>query len=263
MFEMVDVGGFRLRTKVEGLPDAPWIMLSNSLAADLTIWDRQASWLGKCHRLLRYDTRGHGGSEAPPAPYALSDLVADVVALLDHYGIDSTAFMGVSLGGMTGLGLAIDHPGRVSRLVCCDARADATPSFLEGWKQRLAYVQANGVGAIGTETAERWMSAAFRRARPDMVIYAENMIAEMSLTGYTGCVAALTGLDYLNKLHRIRIPVLFVTGSDDPAAPPETMRDMASRVTDARFAIIPEACHLPNIDSPERFHETVAPFLGA
>ncbi|WP_048863235.1 alpha/beta fold hydrolase, partial [Acidisphaera rubrifaciens] len=117
--------GFALNVAIEGPADAPWLVLSNSLAADLSMWDEQATWLARRYRLLRYDTRGHGGSDAPPGPYTIDDLAGDVVALLDHVGAARASFMGLSLGGMTGLALAARHGGRIARLVCCAARADA------------------------------------------------------------------------------------------------------------------------------------------
>ncbi len=119
--------GASLFTRVDGAErsDAPWIVLSNSLAADHTMWDPQIPALTARYRVLRYDTRGHGASDAPEGPYDFDMLVADVIAVMDHHGVERATFMGLSLGGMTGLGLALAHPQRLSRLVCCDARADA------------------------------------------------------------------------------------------------------------------------------------------
>ncbi|HEV7873673.1 MAG TPA: alpha/beta fold hydrolase, partial [Enterovirga sp.] len=121
---MVEIAGGRLFTRVDGEDVRPWLVLSNSLAADHTMWDPQIPLLTKRYRVLRYDTRGHGRSDAPPAPYSFDDLVGDVRAVMDHYRVERAAYMGLSLGGMTGLGLALAHPDRLSALVCCDARAD-------------------------------------------------------------------------------------------------------------------------------------------
>ena len=146
----VAVPGGRLFTRIDGLGSAaaPWLVLSNSLAADHTMWEPQIPLLASRYRVLRYDTRGHGQSGAPEGPYTLSGLVDDVVRILDHHGIDTASFMGLSLGGMTGLGLAIGHGDRVEKLVCCDARADAPEPYVKGWDERLAVVQEKGLKGI-------------------------------------------------------------------------------------------------------------------
>src|SRR3712207_4811904 len=139
----VPVKGGSLFTQVEASErsDPSWLILSHSLAADHTMWDAQIPALTTRYRVLRYDTRGHGLSDAPDGPYSFDMLVDDVVALMDHYAIDKAAYMGLSLGGMTGLGLALAHPNRVEKLVCCDARADTPEPVMKGWDERLATVE--------------------------------------------------------------------------------------------------------------------------
>ena len=125
--QTVSVGGVDIATYVNGEQGRPWIVVSNSLAANSSSWDHQLSLLTKTFRVLRYDTRGHGRSSALEGPYTFAHLTGDVLALMDHYEIEKANFLGLSMGGMTGLGLAIDHPSRVTRLICCDARSDALP----------------------------------------------------------------------------------------------------------------------------------------
>jgi len=146
-----------------------------------TAWPRptacgmlQMKTLVKHYRVLRYDTRGHGQSDVPAAPYSFDDLVGDAVALLDHYQIERATFMGLSLGGMTGLGIALAHPGRLEALVCCDARADAPPQFVQGWNERINAVRGGGLASILPATVERWLSAAFRATHPDVVADVEH-----------------------------------------------------------------------------------------
>jgi 3-oxoadipate enol-lactonase len=259
----VETSGARLFTRIDGpAADAPWLVLSNSLAADHTMWEPQMPLLVSRYRVLRYDTRGHGRSEAPAGPYTLSGLVDDVVRILDHHGIGKASFMGLSLGGMTGLGLAIGHGGRLDRLVCCDARADAPEAYVKGWDERLAVVEQEGLQGILQGTVERWLVPSFRAAHPHVVAEVERMILATPVTGYKGCAEALKRLDYLKDLPGIAVPTLFVVGAEDMGAPPEVMRRMAEAVPGAKLVIIPDAAHLPNLDNTLAFNEAIAGFLG-
>ena len=129
MTDRVNAGGTTLAVRIDGDEGSPWLILSNSLGATHAMWDPQIEALSAKYRVLRYDTRGHGESDTPEGPYGFADLEGDVIGLMDHYGIDKAAFMGLSMGGMTGLGLAINHPDRVSKVICADGRADAPEPF--------------------------------------------------------------------------------------------------------------------------------------
>jgi 3-oxoadipate enol-lactonase len=258
----VDIGGGRLFTEVVGGLNRPWLVLSNSLATDHTMWSEHVGWLARDHRLLLYDTRGHGGSTPPDGPLSLADLVADVVAVMDHHHVERAAFLGLSLGGMTGLGLALHHPERLSRLVCCDARADAPEPFIKGWTERIERVHAQGLEAVLDETLDRWLTPEFRAANAGRTAEISKMVLRTSVAGYVGGAEALLGLDYRNELHRITLPSLFVVGADDPAASVETMRDMAGAVRGGRLAVVPDARHLASVDNKEGFRAAVEEFLA-
>lgn len=263
MSERVAVEGGSLFARVDAsASDASWIVLSNSLAADHTMWDPQMPVLTRRYRVLRYDARGHGGSDAPPGPYSFDMLVADVVALFDHFRIQRATFMGLSLGGMTGLGLALGHPDRVARLVCCDARADAPAPFVSSWDDRIAAIDAGGMAAILQGTVERWLAPDFRVSHPQVVARVEAMILATDPEGYKACAAALKRLSYFTSLARMSVPTSYVVGSDDLGAPPTVMRAMAKVTPNATLAVIPGAHHLPNLDHPAEFEAAVASFLG-
>ncbi len=253
--------GTRLRVRVDGEGGRPWLVLSNGLATGLEMWDGQIAALTTRYRVLRYDARGHGGSDAPAGPVSLATLVADVVGLLDHHDIPRAAFMGLSLGGMTGLGLALARPQRLTRLVCCAARADAPPAYVQGWAGRIAAVTAGGLAAIAPGTLERWLTPATQRNQPETVRALERMILSTSAAGYTACAAALQQLDYLESLHRIICPTLFVAGAEDLAAPAATMREMAARLPASGFALVADAAHIIPSDNPAGFHAAIAGFL--
>lgn len=260
----VQVPGAKLFTRIDGAErgEAPWLVLSNSLAADHTMWDPQVPLLTSRYRVLRYDTRGHGRSDAPAGPYSFAMLVDDVIRIMDHHGVGKATFMGLSLGGMTGLGLAIEHGGRIDKLVCCDARADAPEPYVKAWDERLAVIDKEGLRGILQATVERWLVPSFRAAHPEVVAKIERMILETPVTGYKGCAEALKRLDYLKDLGAIAVPTLFVVGAEDMGAPPEVMRRMAEAVPGAKLVIIPDAAHLPNLDNTLAFNEAIAGFLA-
>ena len=259
----VDRGGFRLAAYIDGQGEgAPWIILSNSLGAAAMMWEPQLELLGKRYRILRYDTRGHGASDAPTGPYSFEDLVGDVIALADHFGIARASYMGLSLGGMTGLGLAIHHAGRFERVVCCDARADNPPAFVQSWVDRLAAIDKGGLAAILGMTMERWFVESWRQAHPEVLHRFEAAFLATSPAGYRGCAEALKRLNYLKDLGSIAIPVLYVGGAKDLGAPAEGMRVMTAATPGARFAEIADAAHLSNVDNTKDFNAAISGFLG-
>ncbi len=257
----IAVNGTGLNTRVDGPEAADWIILSNSLAADLTMWDPQISFLTRTYRVLRYDTRGHGLSDAPEGPYSFDELVADIAGLMDHFGIERAAFMGLSLGGMSGLGLALSHPDRVGKLICCDARADAPPAFVDSWDQRTAAIRKGGMEAVVSGSLERWLTEGFRTSDPATAERCAAMIRNTDPDGYIACAAALKRLDYLKDLHMLDLPVLYVVGDEDSGAPPAVMKDMAEKTPNSRLAIVENAAHIANLDNPSGFNTAIGAFL--
>jgi 3-oxoadipate enol-lactonase len=258
---IVQGAGGAIRTQVDGPEGAPWVVLSNSLGASLAMWDPQVPALGTTHRVLRYDTRGHGGSATVTGPFTIADLVADAVAVMDAHGVDQADFVGLSMGGMTGLGLALLHPHRLRRLVCADARADAPEAFRANWDARIAKVVDGGLAAIVDTTLEGWLTADFRAAHPEVVAQVRAMVLGNDPAGYAACCAALKTLDYFKDLGRITVPTLYVCGEHDKGAPPEVMRAMAQATPGAGFVLIPDAAHVANLNAPEPFTAALRAFL--
>lgn len=252
----------RLNTRVDGPAGAPWIVLSNSLGANLSMWEPQVPLLARHYRVLRYDTRGHGLSPTADGRFELADLVADVVAIMDAYAIERADFLGLSLGGMTGLGLALAHPWRLNRLVVADARADAPEAYRQNWDARIARVEAGGLAAILPATLESWFTEPWRAANPAAIDAVAAMVLGNDPAGYIGCCHALKGLDYLRHLGGLRMPVLYLCGEADKGAPPEVMGAMATATPDARFEVIAGAAHVANMNAPDAFNAALASFLG-
>ena len=258
----VDLGGFRLNTQVDGPEGAPWIVLSNSLGTNLSMWDAQVPLLTRKYRLLRYDKRGHGASDAPPGPYDFGMLGRDAIALMDHHGIETAVWLGLSMGAMTGMGLALTHPHRFSRMVLADARADMPPENRPMWDDRIAAVGAKGLEAVVVGSLAMWVADDWRRANPDRLIGLSEMLTANDPKGYIACCQAVRGVDYLKDLGKVSLPVLYVVGGADKGAPPAVMRAMADATPGASLVEIPGSGHIPTFDAPDAFNAAIAPFLG-
>ena len=259
---MIDGPQCRLNTRVDGAEGAPWIVLSNSLGATMEMWEPQMPLLTQHYRVLRYDTRGHGGSETAPGAFGFTELVADLVAVMDAHGVGRADVMGLSLGGMTGLGLALNHPDRVHRLVCADARADATEMFRQNFAGRAAKVREGGLEAVLDQTIDMWFTPEFIAANPETVAHVRAMVMSNDPAGYVATCEALPTLDYLKDLGRIEAEVLYIVGDADKGAPPDTMRDMAERTPRGRFVEIASAGHVANVNQPAAYDAALVEFFG-
>ncbi len=256
--------GFSLSAMESGQgAGAPVVILSNSLGATLDMWAPQRKRLGGHFRVIGYDTRGHGASDTPAGPYSFADLVADGVAVMDHFGVERAHWVGLSLGGMTGLGMGLDAPGRVNKLVCCAARADAPEPFLKSWDDRIAAIKAGGIRSIWPGTLERWLTADFQAANPEIVDQLTEDFAATTGEGYAGCAAALKGLDYLRRLGDMTVPTLFIAGEADMGAPVAAMQAMHAATPGSQIAVIPDAAHIINLNAPAAFDAALTEFLLA
>ena len=234
---------------VDGPADAPALVLSPSLGSTLAMWDPQVPALARSHRVIRHDHRGHGRSPVPSAPYALTDLGGDVLALLDALGLERVDWCGLSLGGMVGMWLAAHAPERIGRLALCCTSAQLGPRAT--WEERIATVREGGTEAIADAGIGRWLTDDYAAAHPDVAAWLRAMIAGTDDEGYIGCSAAIEHMDLRGDLGRIRAPTLVIAGADDPATPPEHGERIAAGIAGARLEVVPDAAHLANVQQPE------------
>ncbi len=257
------VSGIALNYRIDGPEAAPWVTFTTGIANDLSMWDGHVAALSRTHRLLRFDTRGHGGSDAPPAPYTLDMLIGDIVGLWDGLGIKRSTLVGIGLGGVVSLGLALSHPGRLDALVPVACRAEPSPAYRAIWPPLIDAARAGGIEAIVETTVQRWFPDAFKATNPDVIDQVRVMIRRTSLAGYLGCIAALLEMDYRAKLGTIALPVLFVSGArDSVGAPPDLMQDLAETVLEGRHVSLPDAGHICTIANPGAFNDALAGFLN-
>lgn len=253
-------GAVEVHHVVTGPEDAPVVVLSNSMGADLRMWDGVVDALSEHFRVVRYDTRGHGRSPAVPGPYSIDDLADDVVALLDTLGVEKAHVVGLSLGGMMGIRLAARDPERVDRLVllCTGAFLEAGP----GYTERAAQVRAQGTGSVAEGVVSRWFTPAHLEEHPHVRAFHEAMCAATSAEGYAGSCEAIAAMDLRPDLPQVKAPTLAIAGADDPATPPSYLREIADGVPDGRLVVVPDAAHLAAAQQPEAVAAAVLEHLG-
>ena len=259
----VNSNGVTLNVKIEGPDNVPCLILSHGVATNLSMWDGVVPLFSQRYRVVRYDTRGHGRSQATPGEYTLSQLGGDVVGLMDALEISKAHFCGLSLGGMTGLGLALNRADRFNSVIIADARAAAVPAYRDAWAQRAAVARSSGIETLVEPSVSRWFTDAFRASQKQEVARVKAMVRATSVDGYCGCAAALAGLNYASQLGEILLPMLYLVGAEDQGAPPAIMREMRDATPGSRYVEIADAGHLSAVDQPAAFARAVLDFLGS
>jgi 3-oxoadipate enol-lactonase len=257
----IKANGINFNYTVDGPEGAPWVVFSNSLATTAAMWDEQAAALKGGYRVLRYDQRGHGATDAPAGRYAFDTLVADAAALMDAVGISRAHFAGLSMGGATALGLAQQHPDKVSGIIVCDSGCMSTPAASQQWEERIVVAQQKGMEALVDSTMSRWFPAETLAKNPAHLDKVRGMIRTTPVSGFIGCAAALADHNYNAKVASVTCPVLFICGEKDGATP-AAMQDMQKRLPGSRYVEMPGAGHISNMDRPAEFNKAVAEFLA-
>jgi len=251
----------RTRYRIDGA-GARWVTFVTGIANDLTMWDGQVPALERDFRILRYDLRGHGGSEASAGPYSIRLLVEDLKALLDSLSVRKTSLVGLGLGGAIAQAFAIEHADRVENLVACCCRARMVPDFATMWHKLRGTVQQEGLEVIVEPTVQRWFSEDFKAAHPEVLEKIRKMIRGTTVEGYLGVTAAFLGLDLGERLPEIKAQTLYVSGAQDKlGGPPELMKGLSEKVKGAQHVSVPNAAHIANIQNPEGFNQVLADFL--
>lgn len=250
--------GVQLQYRLEGPEGAPVLVMSNSLGTTLDMWVPQLLALLRHFRLLRYDTRGHGGSGLSPSPYQVDRLGKDILTLLDGLEIVRAHFCGLSMGGMTGMWLGVHAPDRVDRLVLCNTAAKiGTPEI---WNTRIAAVEKGGMAAILPGVIQRWFTEDFANRNPEAVKPIAGMLMQTSPEGYCAACGAIRDMDQRSEIAAIRNPTLVIAGSHDLSTPASDGRFIADAIPGARYIELPSA-HLSNIECEKAFTQALLDFL--
>lgn len=255
----IKANGIDINYLVEG--EGPWLTLSHSLACNLHMWDEEAKRLSDRYQVLRYDTRGHGGSSAPAGAYTLELLADDLHALLRALGVQSTHFVGLSMGGMIGQTYALKYPGVFKSMALCDTSSRYPADAGGVWADRIRTVEAQGMEPMVEPTLARWFTAPFRKSHPEVGQRVAAMIRNTPVPGFVGCCHAIPKIDLTARLAEIRCPSLVIVGKDDPGTPVAMAEDIHRALPGSKLVIIPSAAHLSNLEQPDAFNRALGEFV--
>ena len=254
----IDLGHITLNVQEDGDASGAPVVFSNSLGTSLELWDKVIPLLPQNLRLIRYDMRGHGASDVPPAPYSMGMLIRDAETLLDHLEIRDCVFVGLSVGGMIAQGLATKRLDQIRAMVLSNSAAKmGNPPM---WKDRMDAVKAGGIESLADDITTRWFSRAFLKT-PELD-YWRDMLTGTPEQGYLGACAAIAGTDFYTTTAALTLPSLVIAGSEDGASPPDLIRETAELIRGSRFELIRRAGHLPCVEQPDVFAALLTEFLS-
>ena len=252
--------GFMTACLERGPEGAPAVMLSHSHFSDHRMWRPQIEALAERYRVIAYDTRGHGGSGVPKGPYSLDDLAGDALELMDALGLDEVHFVGLSMGGMIGMTLALQAPERVRSLLLCDTAAEMPAGI---WDDRIAMARAKGIAPLLEPTMARWFTPEFHASSPETIAWIRGIASGTATDGYIACAEAIKAMRLVPRLGDIRAPTRVIVGAQDPATPVAAAEVLAQGIPSADLIVIDQAAHLANLEQPTPFTEAMLAFLDA
>ena len=256
----VIANGISINYRFDGPEAAPVVTMSHSLAANLEMWEWQMPALSG-YRVLRYDTRGHGGTDAPAGDYSLETLAGDLFALLDALKIERTHYVGLSMGGMIAQTAALMDQSRFRTLALCDTSSRVPPEAQPVWNERMATARGQGMEPLVEPTIERWFSSAYRAREEAEVDKVRAMIRATKVDGYCGCCAAIARLDLTDRISAIDRPVLLIVGEEDPGTPVAAHEAIRDRIAGSELVVLPEALHFSNVECQADFNRALIGFL--
>jgi 3-oxoadipate enol-lactonase len=227
------------------------------------MWDPQISALKDRYRILAYDTRGHGGTEASKGAYTLELLADDLHALLGHLKITSAHYCGLSMGGMIGQTFTLKYPGIFKSLTLADTTSRYPAEAAPLWADRIKTVESKGMATMVEPTLERWFTEPFRKSSPAPVAAIGKLIASTPVAGFVGCCHAIPKINLTARLKEIKCPVLVICGDQDPGTPPAMAEEIHRNAPGSKLVMIKQAAHLSNVEQPAQFTQALSAFLAA
>ena len=254
---IADLDGLKVHYRDDGDPHGRPVVFANSLGTDLRLWDKVIERLPQDLRLIRYDMRGHGLTDALSPPYSMGALISDAEAILDHLGVRDCVFVGLSIGGMIAQGLAVKRMDQIRAMVLSNTAAKI--GTVQTWQTRIDTIADGGIDAIADTVMQVWFPPNFRKT-PELHAW-RAMLTRQPIDGYIGCAAAIAGTDFYTTTAALTLPTLAIAGSEDGATPPDLVRETANLVKGSKFHLIRNAGHLPCVDKPDDYAQTLATFF--
>ncbi len=258
----IQANGIAVNYELTGPDNAPVVMLCHSLAATLSMWDAQMAALTERYRVLRYDLRGHGASEAPGGDYSFDMLAGDALSLLRALKINRCHFVGLSIGGMIGQALGIRSAAEIASLALCATSSRMPAEMHSVWDTRIQQARTQGMASLTDVTLERWFTAAFRANRTAELARVGAMISNTPVNGFVGCSSAIKTLNFSEQLKRISLPTTLIVGRDDPGTPVAASEVIQREITGSELVVLEHAMHLCNIEQPDAFNRALLAFLS-
>ncbi len=256
----IKTNGIEINCEIEG--SGPWITLSHSLACNLHMWDAQMDVLKHTFKVLRFDTRGHGQSSAPPGDYTLEQMADDVKGLFDALDIEQTHWVGLSMGGMIGQTFALKYRGIFQSLVLADTTSRRPPNAEQMWGERVAIARAKGMAGVLDSTLARWFTEPYRNTRKDAMARIGAQILSTPVDGFSGACIAISKVNTLDRLKEIQCPVFIIVGEEDHGTPPEMARAIHENLPGSELLVIKSAAHLSNVEQSDQFNRALTAFLA-
>jgi 3-oxoadipate enol-lactonase len=191
----------------------------------------------------------------------MDDLVDDAARLVREWGRGPVVWVGLSMGGMVGQGLAIRHPELVRGLVLANTTSRYPPEAAATWARRIAAVEVGGMAAVVDTVIERYLSERFRAAHPRDVARYRATILRSDPQGYAASCHAVANVDWLERLGAIQVPTLVIAGALDVGAPPAMAEAISAAIPGSELVVLDDASHLSVAEQPARFAALVGGFL--
>jgi 3-oxoadipate enol-lactonase len=239
------------------------VVLSHALGCDLSMWDGLANRLAAECRVIAYDHRGHGSSDASAGLYTMAELADDAARLLRELDTGPVVWVGLSMGGMVGQELTLRHPSLVRALVLANTTSGYPDAARAVWEQRIATVREQGIEAIADAVMARYFHDGFRERKAGTVASFRRRLVTTDATGYVGCCNAVGNVDTTARLGQIAVPTLVIAGELDQGTPVAMAETLAHGIPNAALTVLQEASHLSAIEQPQAFDAAVAGFIAA
>jgi len=254
--------GIEVNYELHGKEGAPWLVLSHSLACSVRMWDPQIAALKDRYRILAYDTRGHGATQATKGEYSLDMLADDLFQLMSELKIKTAHYCGLSMGGMIGQTFALKYPGVFKTVTLADTTSRYPAQAWPLWQDRIKTAETKGMEPLAQPTLERWFTEPFRKSNPAAVDAIRKLIVSTPVAGYVGCCYAIPKINLTARLKEIRSPILVIVGEQDPGTPPAMAREIHDNAPGSKLVTLPQAAHLANLEQPEGFTKALGEFLS-
>jgi 3-oxoadipate enol-lactonase len=257
-----EVNNTTLNYRFDGPEQGPVIMLSNSLAADLTMWKFQVpAFVQAGYRVLRYDSRGHGHSKVTEGPYSIELLAADAIGLMDALGLEKVHFCGLSKGGMIGQMLGTQYGDRLISLTLSSTAAHMAPKAT--WDERIETVRKHGMTVVVDATIDRWFTKAGQIHLAAAVEKIRRIILNTPVEGFCACCAAIRDMDQRETIHAVSTRTLVMVGEQDPGTPVPAAELIHKGIASSVLKIIPNAAHFVHMEQSSIFNTAFLEFINA